>query len=269
MRDKSAALYRVLDDRSYEPSDLARSPWGMTQAGGSLAGLAVWHLEGLDCWEDGRRIVRVSAEFLRPTPMVPVELRTSVIHQGRRTRLGQVEVVAADVICARVTTLAIAERAGLADCASHHGGAVPDVGGGWSEPAPSRLDVYGGLFGDGIEVRIPKPEVMAGWGTAWMRPRHELVEGSEMSGTAFAVAVADLANGVVGPEASSTPVVAYQNADLVVSFLRPPSVEWIQVDGGSTWSAAGFSITDATLRTGAGPIARVSHRCVLMQMTGS
>lgn len=102
----SDAIYRAEDGR-FAPSGHARGPWDAdSQHGGGPAALLARAIERLDA-PGSMLVARLTVEFLRPAPLVPLEVRAEIVRPGRRLQLAEAHVLAdgEEVLRARAVRL--------------------------------------------------------------------------------------------------------------------------------------------------------------------
>src|SRR5665213_4139911 len=94
--DRPSALF-VPDGDGYLPTDLARGPWSPDALhGGPVAALVTRAVEQR-ATDDGLQLARVTVELLRPVPLAPLTVATSLVRPGRKVQLVDVVVEAGDV----------------------------------------------------------------------------------------------------------------------------------------------------------------------------
>ena len=90
--------------------------------------------------------------------------------------------------------------------------------------------------------------------TVWMRPRHPLVAGSELSPLERVLLAADSGNGVSATLDFDRFV--FVNVDLTVHLHRLPGGEWVCLDAVTIPERTGIGISDTALYDERGPIGR-------------
>ncbi len=123
----------TVDGGSYVPGPMTRGPWGAAMGGQIVGGLLGWGIEqsGLD---PDFQPARLTVDLLRPALLLPVQIQTSVLREGRRIRLLDATLIQRDTIVARASALFLRR------------GAHPD-GQVWSAPVempplPTRHDGF-------------------------------------------------------------------------------------------------------------------------------
>jgi hypothetical protein len=201
-----------------------------------LAGLAARAAENAG-HDPALRIARLTVDMFRTPPMTPFRVETAVIRDGRRVRVVDIRIRAADIEVARATALML--RGG-----PHPHGAIwraPE----WSVPHPDTLEAGNSDDSGGWDIR---PLTPAFWtaerGRLWTRDRWQLVAGEEPSPAVRAALAADLPN----PLANSGPDgLQFINADLTLFLSRPPVSAWIGVEVAGHFGDDGVAIGTCTM----------------------
>ena len=236
------AIYRV-DGHRVEVSPNAAGPWDpRMQHGSAPAGLAVWAAEAVLA-PVPMRVARVTIDLMRPVPLEPLALETEVLREGRKIQLCAVRLLADGVVVAAASVLKVKAQAHIlpADIAD-----LPV-----ELPGPEQSRQESELFSDsafvgGMSVRAARGRFgVKGPGAIWYRVDRPLVEGSPVSQAMRAVVAADFCNG-------TSAVLDFRewtfiNADLTVSFARPPTGEWILLDAESWIGPDGTGLAMARL----------------------
>ena len=96
----------LTDGELYLPTELVRGPWDPnSQHGGAPAALIVDRLSKL---QPGGRLTRVTIELMRPVPLAPLTLTTSVEKSGRMVQRTLAELYADGIAVARAEGLHLA-----------------------------------------------------------------------------------------------------------------------------------------------------------------
>jgi hypothetical protein len=174
----------------------------------------------------------MSIDLLRPVPIAPLEIRTSVVREGRKIQVcavsllhERIEVVRATVLKVRVNPTAPPETAIEEKILlpGPEGGAEPEglLGGGTN------------AFIRGLELRVVKGAFRKpGPGAIWFRAHRAIIADEAISPLMRAAMTADFCNGV-------SSVLDFRhwtfiNADLSINLARMPIGEWILLDA-QTW----------------------------------
>lgn len=203
--------------------------------------------------EDDLRVARLTVDLFRNTPIAPVRVEACRVRDGRRIRVVDVVVHAADGPAARASALLL------------RGGPVPPgevpVTPAWGVPPPDRLgppldttlagrtlpwDLW--LLGDHDEVlrdgRRPGRR-------AWIRDRYPLVPGEPLTPLVRVALAADFASPVAH---AGTAGLRYINADYTVHLSRPPAGEAIGVQFGGHLADGGVAVGTCVLHDATAPI---------------
>lgn len=252
------AIFRVDGDRVLTSPDAA-GPWdaGM-QHGSAPAALVVWAAEAIPTREP-MQIARVTIDLMRPVPLAPLTLQREVLREGRKIQLCAVRLLADGVVVVAASVLKIKTQAPalppeIADVAVELPG--PDQ----SQPEPA--DFSTSPFVAGISLRAARGRFgVPGPGAIWYRVERPLVEGAPISQAMRAVVAADFCNGTSA--ALDFRQWTFINADLTVSFARPPRGEWILLDAESWIGPDGVGLAMARLADAHGYFGRAVQSLVI------
>jgi hypothetical protein len=253
--DEHDALFHI-DGDAYVPSDLTRGPWTPdAQHGGPPCALLVRAVEAVDAPAE-MAVARATFELLRPVPLAPLTVTTTVLRPGKKVQLvgaslhaGDTEVVRATVLRIRRSSIPLPPGVpvdeGRPDLPDE---AAPD---GFPVPVDESLRHF---HRDGMEIRtVAGGFDRPGPATAWFRLRAPVVDGEEPSGAVRAAATADFGNGLSW---TLPPDWLFINADLTVHLLRPPVGEWLCLAARTLPSDAGFGIAESAIYDSAGRVGR-------------
>jgi hypothetical protein len=251
------ALFEVLGDDRYLPTDAARGPWSRDALhGGPVGALLAGAAEAL---LDGLHPARVSVELLRPAPVAPLTVGTRVVRPGRKVRL-----VAADATTEDGTVVATAVVLGIRrDDVPLPAGAMPHA-----EPPPppdsvpdaprggvAVFDDWDAFHNTGVEHRFVAGEFAApGPATDWIRLRVPVIPGVTPTPLQRVMAAADFGNGISGVADFST--LLFINPDLTVHLHRLPAGEWVCLDAVSHLEPHGVGLAQSALWDERGPLGR-------------
>jgi acyl-coenzyme A thioesterase PaaI-like protein len=279
----------VADGEHLVPTGHARGPWDpLALHGGAPAALMTAAFERLQPGAE-LRIARLRFQFLRPVPLAPLRLSVRIVRPGRRVQELVGELTAAappsrgdgsrpagargepgageeQVVC-RASALRVREiPAGVpaTDDLTMALGAH-DAGAALGTPeqcAPLRFaldDSREPSFAtSAMEMRAPSeggrdPRDL-GPGQVWMRLRHPLLAGEQLTPLARLAATADFGNGI----SAALPFDRYLfiNADLTVQLQRPPRGEWIGLDARTLLAPGGIGLAESVLHDVHGPVGR-------------
>jgi hypothetical protein len=240
----------------WTPAPEARGPFA-GQHGGCVITAMVAPMETMAAESGAGQPLSLYASFLRPVPLAPVEVETSVVREGERVLVISAELFADGKLSAQARVI------------FSHALAIP----GLEEPAlePAEPTVHPEVFfhpvngkgpwlGDATEFR-KAPD-----GTYWMRLTRPLV--ATEAPLAYAATLADYSTGLSRPDGWEKPVIgAFPNADISVHLARPPELAdggWVGLGSESHWSPRGLGFTETTLHDRRGRFGRCVQAVVLM-----
>jgi hypothetical protein len=250
------------DGDRFVATELTRGPWDAgAQHAGPPAALLGRAVERYGARGDVR-VVRITFEILRPVPIAPLEIGTTLLRGGR-----SVEVVGASLRndgaeVMRATAIRIRTVAGALPGLP----LGPDAGAGargTQVPAgpehgePLRFFPTGQRVGysTAMEWRFVEGAFLEpGPATVWMRMRRPLVADEEPSPLQRVLIAADSGNGV-------SSVLDWRrwlfiNPDLTVYLHRPPAGEWVCLQARTTIEPAGLGLAESLIFDRTGPVAR-------------
>jgi hypothetical protein len=263
-----------------QPTEHARGPWDPRALhGGAPAALIAAAFERV---EPGShlRIARLGFELLRPIPFAPLTLSTRIVRPGRRVQelacelsadLGDGEQVVCRASALRVQEVAaeVADAAAALASEAQQGDSPtpPDA-----LPAPEHGKAVRFALDDAnidrasfaasaMEMRWLTDPRAPGPGRVWMRLRHPLLPGQQLTPLARLAATADFGNGV----SAALPFERYLfiNADLTVHLQRPPRGEWIGLDARTLLHSGGAGLAESVLHDVHGPVGRAFQTLVV------
>jgi acyl-coenzyme A thioesterase PaaI-like protein len=270
------------------PTEHARGPWDPRALhGGAIAALIAAAFERL---EPGSTlpIARLGFEFLRPIPLAPMRLTTRIVRPGRRVQELAAELTAlpaepggakaaaeAEQVVCRASALRVqpvaAEVGAAADAASHASDAS-DTDACTAERLPppetgkpvrfSLNDSEDSSFAaSAMEMRWLDDPRALGPARVWMRLRHPLLAGEQLTALARLAATADFGNGV----GAALPFerFVFINADLTIHLQRQPRGEWIGVDARTLLHSGGTGLAESVLHDVDGPVGRAFQTLVV------
>jgi hypothetical protein len=242
-------LYRRSGD-VYAPTEWAGSPWSRElQHGGPVCGLIAGAAEAA-AGETGLRVVRLSVDLFRPTPLQPLALAWQFLRRGRRLALVEVRLRHGGADVTRGTALLLEPNGELASTWRQ-----PDP----PPPGPEGLDVFQFMpreylakvppgFHRSVEVRLAEDELGP---AVWTTTPLDLVEGQATSALVRAAMLSDLTFGLSARlllRRRLVPLdprrVALINADVTLYLERPPEGDWIAMRHGSVSDLDGIGIAD-------------------------
>jgi len=223
------------DGSRFVPTELARGPWSpQALHGGPPAGLLARAVD-LESGGDAMQVTRITIELLRPVPMAPLAVETSLLRPGRKVQLvgaslraGETEIARA--VALRIRTLDLPVPPVPSPVPPPPG---PETGQGTRSPWESISD-YPAFHNLGVEHRFVAGGFdRPGPATDWIRLLVPLVAGEPTSPLARTVAVADFGNGVswVLPRQEGWQFI---NPDLTLALHRLPAGEWVCLEAETT-----------------------------------
>ncbi len=254
----SGAVF-LLQDGRIVATELARGPWdSYAQHGGAPAALLMREFERLPLDED-LLIGRVTYEFLRPVPLGPLEIRSSIVRPGRRVQLLEASLFAGEgteVVRARALRVRRAEADALSEpLVAPHGPVEGNAADFWASHRP--------MFAtDAMEIRFVEGAFMApGPSTAWFRLRVPLVAGEDPSPLQRLAAAGDFGNGI-------SAVISWDdhlfiNPDLTLYIDRAPCGEWICLQAETRVVSEGIGMAESVLFDERGRIGRATQALVV------
>ncbi|MGD0453750.1 MAG: thioesterase family protein [Solirubrobacteraceae bacterium] len=258
------------------PTEHARGPWDPNALhGGAPAALIAAAFERVEPGSQ-LRIARLGFELLRPIPFAPLTLSTRIVRPGRRVQelagelsadLGTGEQVICRAsalrvqeIAADVADAAAASPAEHADTPTPRDALPPPEQG---RPVRFALDNAAGdsFAASAMEMRWLTDPRAPGPGRVWMRLRHPLLAGQQLTPLARLAATADFGNGV----SAELPFERFLfiNADLTIHLQRPPRGEWIGLDARTLLHGGGTGLAESVLHDAHGPVGRAFQTLVV------
>lgn len=223
-------------------NDAARGPWSedACHAGPVTAVLAA----ASEALIGDKQLVRLTANFVRPVPIVGFRLETQIARAGRTSAIVQVVLLDRDSRqCASTECLFLTTTPNDLPTTTIRGPS-------FEESVPGRFPVTKTLhdkkfIGQFIEIRYPPGEDSApGQTTLWMRTP-PIVDGERTSAFQSLCPLADCGNGI--SRNVEIDVASCVNADLTVSVFRLPKSDWIASQATSFWQADGIGMSHAML----------------------
>jgi hypothetical protein len=266
-----------------QPTEHARGPWDPRALhGGAPAALITSAFERMQPGAE-LRIARLGFEYLRPVPLAPLTLTMRIVRPGRRVQELTAELSAAphndgadpnsigeQVAVCRASALRVqavsAETASAASAAA--GGRAPTPPDAMPAPEagkPVRFSLDGsdepGFAGTSMEMRWLDDSYALGPGRVWMRLRHPLLAGWELTPLARLAATADFGNGV----GAALPFERFLfiNADLTIHLQRQPRGEWIGLDAHTLLYDGGTGLAESVIHDVHGPVGRAFQTLVV------
>lgn len=239
------ALY-VAEGEGYLPTPLTQGPWAPGhQFGGAPAALMATCIEDVPS-PVPMRIARLTVDLLRPVPISPIEIESSVRREGRRIQVVDLSLRAEGREVARAAALRV--RVGDLGSVALAEEQAPE--GPWEIP----LRPAGDPEAPGaMECACPDPDRMF-LDPTWVRLRVPVVAGWPTSPVARMAYVADCASGFGHPRGAPLTGI---NADLTMSVVRYARGEWLCLSGTGWTGREGIGVAQTTLSDHAGVVASV------------
>jgi Thioesterase-like superfamily len=255
----------LADGERFVPTEQARGPWDPNALhGGAPAALITSAFERIEPGAE-LRIGRLSFELLRPIPMAPLTLATSIVRPGRRVQELAAELRAGDELIARAGALRVQpvadDAAGEAASAGAHTAMPPPSSG---KPVRFALDEASdrlSFAASAMEMRWLDDPRALGPGRVWMRLRHQLLPGEPLTPLTRLAATADFCNGI----GAALPFgrFVFINADLTIHLQRLPQGEWIGLDARTRMHGGGPALAEGTLHDQHGPLGRAFQTLIV------
>jgi hypothetical protein len=271
----------VADGERFVPTEQARGPWDPRALhGGAPAALITSTFERQQPGAE-LRIGRLGFEFLRPIPMAPLTLSTSIERPGRRVQELSAELRSGDELIVRASALRVqavseeAERAAAeahAEATDQHQPATATDDSPAAMPPPAEGEhkrfalndsTDASFAGTAMEMRWLNDPWRLGPGRVWQRLRLPLLPGRELSPLTRMAATADFCNGV----SATLPFdrFLFINADLTVHLQRLPQGDWIGLDARTHLHEGGAALAEGVLHDERGPLGRAFQTLVVQQ----
>ena len=255
------ALFHLLDDGRFEPTELSRGPWDPNALhGGPVAALCAHAGElALAATERPAHVpVRLTLDLERPVPLAPLTVTASIVRPGRKVQVAEVEVrddagrrlVRASVLAIRREPLALP-----ADLVAPDDGPPPLPATGASPRWPFGRDELPAFHHSGTEHRFVAGSILEpGPATDWIRLTVPVVPGAAPTPFQRVVAAADFCNGVSSVVSPLT--TTFINPDLTVTIHRLPVGPWVAIDAVTRVDGDGTGTAEADLYDEVGRIGR-------------
>lgn len=254
--DDREAYFRFEADR-YAPGELARGTWAPDTINGRMIGGLALHVLEREQAEPGFQVARLTVDLFRAIPYAPLVVSTDLVRKGRRVRVADARIAAGGDIVARAAVVYLRPS-------TEPPGQVWAPPRSWDEPAPdpSQPNPFAPPTAP-VDMRPafgarPDP-TKAERGRMWVRDRHDLVAGIPLTSLVRAALVADVASPVanVGTEG-----LQFINTDVALQLARPPVGVFFGLEALDRTSAAGVSVSQATLYDEAGVLGFCSATAV-------
>lgn len=247
------AFYLPADGR-FESTTATRGPWARDLQHGGPPSALVAHVLERNHARDDARIARITLEILRPVPIAPLEVTTTVLRPGRKVELLGASLTAAGVECLRAQAWRIrTQPVDLPAGAGRHGSAPPPL------PAAGPVPFFPTGEDEGYHTAMDVRFVEGGFlelgpASVWMRTRVPVVAGEPVRPLSRILCAADSGNGVSGELDFRRWI--FINPDLTVYVQREPAGEWVHLAARTTLDASGTGLAESTISDDSGPLAR-------------
>ncbi|MCX4511770.1 thioesterase family protein [Streptomyces sp. NBC_01619] len=248
------AFFERISENHFSPTEHTRGPWDAdSQHAGPPAALLGRAVEERPGAREDMRLARVTYEIVRPVPIRPLEMTTTVLRSGRSVELVEAALApegGAPVMFARALRIRTLEEPGPAVAS---GPQVPSPG--ETAETPFFAVPWEVGYHTSMDTRFTEGTFREqGPGTCWMRMRMPLVAGEEIRPLDRVLVAADSGNGISNVLDFRRHV--FVNADLTVHLHRHPVGEWVCVEARTSVDPAGIGLADARLHDEKGPIGR-------------
>ncbi|HEV3282486.1 MAG TPA: thioesterase family protein [Acidimicrobiales bacterium] len=267
--DTGVGALFVPDAGRMVPTDLARGPWSPDALhGGPVAALvalaAERHVGGRKAGmqADGMQLSRITLELLRPVPMAPLAITSSMAKPGRKVQLIDLVVEAGGLEVAWARALRLRVAHGQPPLVPSEPEAVAPPPPDQCARPPAMFDRYPAFHNQGVEMRFATGNGdVRGPATVWFRLLATVVAGEEPTAWQRAAAAADFGNGVSSELDFMT--TSFVNADLTVSIHRPPAGEWVCLDARTRFGSPGIGAAESAIWDVDGRVGRAVQHLVV------
>jgi len=254
MSARSTSLFRR-SDGAFIATERTQGPWAKGfQFGGAPAALIAHVVEQIPTLAP-MQVSRLTIDLLRPVPIAPIEVRSSVRREGKRVQVIDVSLIAdgTEVVAARALRLRKIDLSDLDLPSGPRRDGPPAVPTYDHRPPRATDDIAADMHGV-LEYAVePGDEIFRGH--TWARLAIPVVDGDPISPLERMAYVADAGSGIGHPH--DKPVTGI-NADLTLTVTRPCNGEWIHLGGSGATSDAGIGWSNVVLSDELGVIGGVS-----------
>lgn len=243
------------------PTEYGRGPWdhGLLH-GGPVGGLAAWGAEQLVAPEENLFCSRVTLEMLSGVPMVELEVNSTIVKAGRRSKVVDVTITSSSRIVARASSQWVVRSTGWTTplepaperpAQAENPGAETDI----DYPRP-------GFNCDAAELRyLNGSNEASGPSTIWTRLTSPLIVDQRPSPLVALAIVADF-SAAAGWEIDPSSDDHYINPDLTLQIHRYPETDWVAIAATNRRTAGTAGFNDAVLFDEQSMIGRVTQSLV-------
>ena len=232
---------------------MTNGPWGQTMGGQIVGGLLGWALDRHG--DDDLQPARLTVDLLRPVPIAPVSIETSIQREGRRIKLVDAALLQNGQVVARASALFLRRSSEPEGQVWSTPVAMPPMPanseqlesevpfGIWTASATSRPGTAGMPPLEWEQAGVQK--------FAWTHIFRPMVAGHPLTPFTRAAFAGDIISSLTH---WSTAGLRYINADYTVAISRLPEGEYIGLAAQSYYGNDGVGAGSATLFDSAGPI---------------
>lgn len=271
----SLRAYRVLvtdslydfDGSHYLPTPLSTGPWDTrAQHGGAPSALLARAVERVEA-PGPMQIARLTFELMRPVPLTPLTVTTTVIRPGRKVQLVEANLLdGAGTEVMRATAL----RIRTADLPVPDSTLPDDPPPGRPEDGevlefPTQRHDGPSFHSDACDIRFVAGGFdRPGPGTAWIRLLVPVVDGEPTSPMMRLAAASDFGNGLSWSLPRGEWL--FINPDLTVHLNRQPEGEWVCLDSVTNPSGHGVGFAESAVYDQRGRLGRAVQSLLLDQL---
>ena len=201
--------------------------------------------------DDGLVLTRLSYDILGTVPIAEFETGVEVLRAGRTIELVEAVLTYDGRAAVRLRAWLMKQR----DTSSLQGTGHRPIPGPDQMAAWDPTSVWRGGFIASVEVR--RDQVEPGRASYWVRTTQPLLEGEEVSRTAAAAGLLDIANGMTVRAAPTE--VAFPNVDLTAHLFAQPEGQWLGFDTSVSFGANGLGLTTSVVHDEHGPVGTSSQ----------
>lgn len=251
-------VYRLEGSRAITDA-VAGGPWDKTMQHGSPPSALIAAMADAIPTAAPMRIARLTVDLMRPVPVAPLEIKTSVLREGRKIQLCNVDLFADGQLAVRGTVLKI-RRTGYPLPETVRGEPV-------TLPGPETGHIAHGKMTETPFLTCLSMSVVKGGfnqpgpGAAWFRIELPIIAGQANSAAMRAVVASDFCNGL--SSVLDFKSWTFINADLSISLARDPVGEWVLLEAETWLGPDGGGIASAKIGDRSGYFGRAVQSIVV------
>lgn len=240
---------------AYVPTRLATGPWDRRLQSGVVLNALIAHLIEETPSPVPMVTSRLLLDMMKPTMMTPVETRVTVVREGKRLQLLDVELVQDGAVTARASALRIRAAESPGTDAPRHilpPSDLPSLNGNRSplqHVSETRLE-SGGL-------EVPGP------GVVWARMAGEILPGIAISPFVQLAMAADFGSGT--SSFVDWREWSFANVDISLHLTRMPAGEWVRIAAETESAGNGIAIVHSKLADEQGELGHAHQTLFLDQ----